>query len=706
MRTGKEILRNKELSWLSFNARLLQEASDDDVPLIERLKFLGIFSSNLDEFFRVRVATLKRLAQLGKSAIQIIGDDPKDILAQILTKVLELQDEFDQIYQQVLTELEKHHIYIVDEKKLNPNQAKFVEHYFRRTVRPALFPIMVTEDQDVPQLNDSSIYLAVSLEQKQGDIPGEYSLIEVPTQKLSRFVILPSVGKRQYIILLDDVIRYSLEDIFAFLHYDTFEAYTIKLTRDAELDFDSDLSESFMRKMAKSLEKRKGGSPVRFVYDAEIPKGMLKYLIKKLDLQDDSGHLIPGGRYHNFKDFMKFPRIGRDSLRYTERPPLPHPAIDARASILECIQQRDLLFHYPYQSFDHVIDFLREASIDPKVRHIKMTLYRVASQSNVINALINASRNGKKVTVVMELQARFDEEANIYWSKVLEDEGVRVIHGVPGLKVHAKMILVNRRVGQTRELYAHLGTGNYHESTARLYSDHGLFTCDPMITAEVQKVFDFVSKNFRRETYRTLFVSPFNTRQRFEKLIQQEIRNAKNGVDAYIVLKLNNLTDPRMIKKLYSASRAGVRVRLMVRGMFSLLPGIPGKSDNIQATGTIDKYLEHTRIMLFANGGEDKIYFSSADWMPRNLDSRLEVTCPINDEMLKAEIRDFLEIHWQDNTKARLLDKHLENKYFKNDKPPFRAQEELHRYFSAYPGTAAISRNGALGVSKPVKEKK
>ncbi len=482
--------------------------------------------------------------------------------------------------------------------------------------------------------------------------------------------------------MLDDVIRFSLTDIFSIFDYNSFKAYTIKLTRDAELDLDDDVLDSFIRKISKSLSQRKVGKPVRFIYDHKIPEDLLNFLIKNLHPGGVKGDLISGARYHNFKDFMNFPKIDPDKFLYKSTPPLPHPNIDHHQSLLKTIQKKDILLHYPYQTFDYIIDFLREAAIDPTVVSIRITLYRVAKKSRIINALVNAARNGKKVIVVLELQARFDEEANIYWSRRLQEDGVKVIHSAPNFKVHSKLILIKRKVEKKTTLFANVGTGNFHEGTAKLYTDHALLTCDPRITKEVQKVFDFLENNFTRQTFRHLLVSPFNMRQKLSKLIDTEIKNAAKGKEAYIIAKLNNLTDTKIIKKLYRASQAGVSVKLLVRGMFSLVTEIQGVSENIEATGTIDKFLEHTRIYVFCHGGNEKFYLTSADWMPRNLDRRVEVSCPIYDKDIRKEILDYINIHLQDNVKARVLNQKLDNIYnVTNSDHKNQAQFELYQYF-------------------------
>ena len=675
-------LRNKELSWLAFNSRVLQEASDTSVPLLERLSFLGIFSSNLDEFFRVRVAHLRRLEQLGAGARRLMGEDPSAVLKEIHALVLKQQAQFESAYRSILQELQEHGISIVKENELNPTQEVFIKEFYRQKLRPTLIPLMINHLKEFPQLKDQAIYLASSL-YNSGSRRSEYALIEIPTDALSRFVILPKEEDRHYVILLDDVIRYCLRDIFSIFPFDRFEAFTIKLTRDAQLDLDDDLYESYIEKISKGLKQRRSGAPVRFIYDNQMPRRLLKLLQGKMGLDAESSPFIPGGRYHNFKDFMGFPRIGPKKLSAPPLPPLAHKDIDAAATFFKAIKRRDILVHYPYQTFDYLIEFLRQAAIDPKVRSIKMTLYRVAHNSKVVNALINASRNGKRVTVVMELQARFDEAENVYWSERLQEEGVRVINGVPGLKVHAKLILITRVSHRKTILYANIGTGNFNETTARVYTDDSLFTADERITAEVSRVFGFIESNYRRATFKHLMVSPFDTRRRLTKLIDTEIKNARKGRPAYIILKINNLEDPGLIRKLYEASGAGVEVRLMVRGMFSLVPGVKDVSERIEATAILDHFLEHSRVLAFANGGAEKLYIASGDWMERNVDHRVEVACPIYDPSLKKQIQDLLTILWNDNVKARVLDKNLKNQYRTvAGGTRTRAQESIYAYLN------------------------
>jgi len=670
---------SKELSWLTFNERVLMEAADPTVPLMERIKFLGIFSSNLDEFFRVRVATLNRLRKLGKKAKKLTGHDPAKVLKQVQKTVIRQHKRFDRIYQQLLKEMARQNIFIIDEKQLNEEQAAYVESYFDQEVRPKLVPIMVDQVEKFPELKDQSIYLAVHLWKKGAEQKHKYALIEVPTDVLSRFLILPGVGRKKHIILLDDVIRLELQKIFSFLPYDSFSAYTIKLTRDAELDIDDDLTQSYIKKVTKSLKMRKGGLPVRFIYDARMPESLLAFFTRKLRLTKDDT-IIAGSKYHNFKDFMNFPDMGLKRLKYPPIKNLPHKDLNHSKSLFKTISKKDILLHFPYQSFHPVIDLLREAAIDPKVSSIKATFYRVAKNSAVVNALINAANNGKSVFVVMELQARFDEEANIYWAHRLQDEGARVIYGVPGLKVHSKLCLIERREkGGTKRL-AIIGTGNLNEDTAKVYSDHSLFTTDRRLTNEVSKIFEFYADNYKITSFSNLIVSPFQMRKKILKFIKNEIKNAKEGKEAYIRWKLNNLVDAEVIDWLYRASQAGVKIRLNVRGMFSLVPGVPGMSENIEAIRIVDKYLEHTRIFRFCNGGDEMMYISSADIMPRNLDRRVEVTCPIYDKSIQEELRTFCEHQWKDNVKARMHSDGTIHNFLETRSQKNRAQMDIYDY--------------------------
>lgn len=682
MAKKKVVLINRELSWLAFNERVLQEAEDETVPLIERLKFLGIYSNNRDEFFRVRVATLKRTVKHQKKAEGLMGEHPKRLLDKIQKIVIEQQTKFEHTYLNILAQLETQNVSIINERQLNTQQEHFVKDYFKEKVMPSLFPIMLDNNSSFPYLKDKSGYLIIKLGRNNKSKKSKYALIEVPTDILSRFLVLPKENEKHFIILLDDVIRVCLEDIFPNFEHDYIEAYNIKLTRDAEIDIDNDLSKSFVEKLSKGLKDRKKGQPVRLVYDSQIAPDMLAFIMKKIKLRKDDNP-IPGGRYHNFKDFISFPNIGPSELSYKKTPALKHPDFENQSNLFKVIKRKDVLLTFPYQSFEHIVDLLREASIDPKVQSIKITLYRVAKNSNIVKALINAVKNGKLVTAVVELQARFDEEANIYWSNKLQEEGAKVIYGVPGLKVHSKMFLITRKEGKKIHHYAHIGTGNFNGDTAKIYTDHSLLTAKKSITDEVENLFGFYEDNSKPGTYKHLLVSPFFMRKRLVQLINKEIRNAKEDKPAYIILKLNNLVDPDMIKKLYEASSHGVKIKLIIRGTCSLIAGVKGLSDNIEAISVVDKFLEHSRVFIFCNNENEKYFLSSADWMTRNLDHRSEVAVPVNDVRIQVQIKNILHTLWNDNTKARILGSKQDNEYRKTDsKIKVRAQEDVFQILS------------------------
>jgi polyphosphate kinase len=677
----KKKIINREISWLSFNERVLQEAIDSNVPLVERFRFLGIFSNNLDEFFKVRVATIKRMIDVEESTGLKNKDKPKKILNSIQQKVILLQQKFEQTYQDLIAELAKQDIHIIREDNLNEEQSAYVRKYFQDEVLSVITPIMLHNVKQFPHLRDKSIYLAIKLTSSEERIEPEFALIEIPSDEIGRFVVLPPSGNKHFIILLDNVIRHCLDEIFGIFQYDHFEAYTIKLTRDAELDIDNDLTKSFLEIIDTSVSDRKSGQPVRFVYDSSIPLDLLEYLKAKLQI-DEEDNLIPGGRYHNFKDYMKFPNLGGPELVYTPTPPMPHPMIQPHKSIIEVIKQKDLLLHVPYQKFGHYINLLREAAIDPEVKSVSMTLYRVAPNSRVINALTSAAMNGKKVTVVIELQARFDEKSNIHWARVLEEAGARVLFGLPGLKVHSKLSLITRKEGKRIAKYASVGTGNFHEGTAFVYGDLALLTHDPRITEEVEKVFNFFEATYKTFKYKHLLVSPLYMRSRFYNLIDNEIKNARAGKKAYILLKINSLVDKDIVKKLYQANAAGVKIKAIIRGMCSLTPGVPGLSENIEVISIVDKFLEHARIFVFCNDNDEKYYISSADWMPRNLDHRIEVACPIYDPVLQQEIRDIMEIQFRDNVKARIINDVQDNSYrAPSGERKVQSQMELYKYY-------------------------
>ena len=684
---------NRELSWLKFNARVLQEAADEKVPLLERLRFAGIFSNNLDEFFKVRYATVKRVA-MNESSDKELGVHAKELLEEITKEVIQLQDESLSIINTITEELEKEQIFIVNEKTLLPEHEAFVNTYFYDKVRPALFTIILNDLEKFPQLKDDVAYLAVKMTLKEDEKASgvqkffsskaykekiQYALIELPTT-LNRFIELQQVGDKHYIIMLDDVIRFCLHLIFSIFNYESLSANMIKITRDAELDIDDDLSKSFVEKISSSVEDRRKGAPVRFVYDKTIDKDTLHFLIEKMGIVNTDS-VIPGGRYHNRRDYMSFPSLGRTDLTYAPIHPLPVKGLTSEESLLKKIAEKDYLQFTPYHTFSNIIWFLREAALDPKVKSVKITIYRLAKNSQVVNSLINAVKNGKKVTVQIELQARFDEESNIRYAEQLKAEGVKLIFGVRGLKVHSKICVIEREEGKGIKRYGFISTGNFNESTAKVYTDYTLFTANQDILKEVNKVFNFFETNYNIQKYKHLIVSPHYTKKILKQLIDEEIKNAKAGKEAYIKLKMNNITSYKMIDKLYEASRAGVKIQMIVRGICCLVPGIEGMSENIEVISIVDKFLEHPRLFIFGNNGNPKVYISSADWMTRNISFRVEVGCPIYDETIKQELIDTFEISWADNVKARVIDQAQDNHYRPHTLPAQRSQVALYEYY-------------------------
>ena len=668
----------RDISWLAFNERVLQEALDENNPLVERLRFLGIYSSNMDEFFRVRYASMKRLTQLTDQSQKRLGDlQPLEVLSQISEKVIDMQARAQEVNDKLLEKLSEANIEFVNEKDLTAGQQEFVRKFFIDKVSPSVFTLILDNESMVPELRDKSIYLAIRMLRK-GEESVQLALIEVPADLVGRFVVLPRYGK-QYVMYLEDVIRFNLDYILFVLDFDEIEAHTVKITRDAELDLDDDVSKGFLEKMTKSVKNRRIGDPVRFVYDKEINGDLLQFLLQRMNL-DSYDSLIPGGRYHNKKDYIKFPNIGEPELEFKPLPPLQHPDLDLDRSILDVIRKKDVLLFLPYHNFSYLIRLLREAAIDPQVTSIQATLYRLADKSRVVSALVNAAKNGKDVTVLIELRARFDEEANIKWTEKLQTEGVQVIFGVPGLKVHSKLFLITRQDGKKQKRFASIGTGNFNESTARLYTDYHLLTSDNQITKDVARVFDFLNRNYKIQKYKHLLVSPHFTRKEFIKLIDKEIDNAKKGLPAGIQIKLNSLSDVKLIEKLYEASSYGIKIRLIVRGICSLIPGIKGMSENIEAISILDRFLEHTRLWIFENAGDPRFYIGSADWMPRNLDYRVEVTTPIYDPVIKRQLRDHFELIWKDNVKSRWHNEERDNAYRQIKGPKIRSQYAIHDY--------------------------
>ncbi|HLV14728.1 MAG TPA: polyphosphate kinase 1 [Xanthomarina sp.] len=671
---------NREISWLQFNARVLQEAADKNVPLIERLRFLGIFSNNLDEFFKVRYATVKRIVEAGKDAKSVLGGiKANELLEEITQIVINQQSESLEILSNIQKELEKENIFVINEDDIDENQHKFIKQYFIKKVSPALVTIILSNQVDLPNLKDSASYLAVKMTLHNGH-GCQYALIEI-SKAMDRFVVLPEKNGKSYIIMLDDLLRYCLDDIFNIFHYEKISAHMIKITRDAELDFESDLTKSFIEKISDSVKHRQIGEPVRFVYDKMIDPETLSYLMSKMGI-DSHDSIIPGGRYHNRRDYMAFPSLGRTDLLYSKIEPLAIKDLSLEDSIFDSVAKRDYLLHAPYQTFAYVVKFLREAALDPKVATIKITIYRLAQISHVASSLINAAKNGKKVTVSIEIQARFDEQANIDYAQQMENEGVNLIFGVQGLKVHSKMCVIEREEKNKLKRYGFISTGNFNESTAKIYTDFTLFTSDQRILKDLNKVFSFFEINYRIYRYKHIITSPHYTQKAFFKLINTEIQNAKAGKPAYIRLKMNSLSSFKMADKLYEASKAGVKVQMIVRGICCLIPGVKGMSENIEAISIVDKFLEHTRLFIFCNNNDPKVYISSADWMTRNIENRVEVSCPIYDEDIKKELIETFNICWSDNVKARILNESQKNEYRKSKGPKIRSQFVLYDYYS------------------------
>ena len=670
---------NRDISWLAFNDRVLQEATDTSVPLLERLKFLGIFSSNLDEFFRVRVATLRRMLLLKKGTIATINSkETIKLLHDIRDKVIIQQAKFNSIYQSLLEQLKTQDIYFINEKQLSIEQTLVVRKYFKEEILNVIFPLILDNTRPFPFLRDNTVYLACKLSNSNNK-QKMFALIPLPTKLKKRFFQLPKQDGNTYMMFVDDVIRVNLDVIFSSFNFNQFEAYTIKLTRDAELDLENDISQGLLDKLKSQLIERKKGQPVRFIYDSEMPSDLLKFISNKLKIGKEE--VIPGQRYHNFKDFIGFPDIKNQDLKYGGQTAIYNAELDKVKSFIDAIKKKDYLLSHPYQPFDYIVKLLREAAIDPAVYAIKITLYRVAENSNVVNALINATKNGKKVFVVMELQARFDEEHNIFWSNKLKEEGATVMFGIPKLKVHTKMCLIYRKEENGLNLYAHLGTGNYNGETSKLYCDHSLFTANKRLTTDVSKLFNLI-ENYKLKTikFTNLLVAPMNLKSSFLALIDTEIKNAKAKKVAYIKMKMNSLVDVDIISKLYMASNAGVKIDLIVRGICCLVPGVKGQSENITAISIIDRYLEHARIYVFANGGKEKMYLGSADMMTRNLESRIEICFPILDPNIKEELDALLKIQLADNTKSRMIDSFLLNEYMSKKMPKIRAQTEFYNY--------------------------
>ena len=670
---------NRELSWLDFNKRVLQEAQDPNVPLLERIRFIGIFSNNLDDFFKVRYATVKRIAQMEAkdlSAEEI--SKAEKLLQEITEKTIALQDQSFLTIQQITIELRKEQIYVLNESNLDKAHAAFVHDYFNENVSASLTTVMMDAHTKVPTGKGNNVFLSVRMQQKQSPNP-LFALIQIPSH-LDRIIVLPSRGKKRYIILLDDLIRHQMHHLFEIFEPKNIEAHMIKFTRDAELDFDDDLNKSYVEKIASSVRDRGDGDPVRFVYDKNIAPETLDLLLRKLHIGTRDS-IIPGGRYHNRKDYIKFPSLGRQDLLYAAKEPLPIAGFSLDKSIFDQISKRDFLQYTPYHSFAYVVKFLHEASLDPNVKSVYITIYRLSDTSQVANALIQAARNGKRVTVQIELQARFDEAANIRYAELFKNEGVNLIFGVPGLKVHSKICLVQRQEKEKLNRYGFISTGNFNESTARIYTDYTLFTSNQPILREVNRVFTFLETSFKIPTHKHLLISPFTTASGLKERIDREITHAKSGKKALIRIKINNITNYDIVSSLYEASQAGVQIRMIVRGICCLVPGVKGISDNIEVISVVDRYLEHPRLVIFENDENRDIFISSADWMTRNLDNRVEVSCPIYDKKVQQEIVDAFELSWNDNVKARWVNHTTNSEYRSNDNAVLRSQEAIYAYY-------------------------
>ena len=679
MSTDKQY-EEKELSWLSFNERVLQEAMDKTVPLIERVRFLGIFSSNQDEFFKVRVSDVKRRILINE--VHGGDDEAKVLLRAIQQKVMALGEAFDNTYKELLIALARHNIFLVNENQLSESIQQWLRVFFREKVLRHIIPILLNKEVNpVKFLKDEHTYLAIEMK-KNGQVI-QYALVEVPTDDLPRFFQLPPEGTRRkkQIIILDNVIRFCLDEIFkGFFDYDEIAAYAVKLTRDAEYDLSDQLDLSLVDKMSDGLKQRLTAMPVRFVYEREMPAAMISFLKLKLQISSYDA-IMPGGRYHNFKDFIGFPNVGRDYLENPKLPALDCRDFDGFVNAFDAIAKQDILLYYPYHKFHHFTELVRQAAFDPAVSAIRINIYRVAKKSRIIHSLIDAANNGKKVTVVVELRARFDEAANIDWANILTDAGVKVVFGVPSLKIHSKLCLITRHENGEAVRYAHIGTGNFNEKTAKIYTDFSLLTRHPDITAEVEGVFEYIEYPYKRYKFNHLLVSPINSRRQLYRLIDNELANAKAGQPSGITLKINNLVDRDLINRLYAAGQAGVPIQMIIRGMCALRPGVPGLSDNIRVISIIDRFLEHPRVMVFHNKGNPQLYISSADWMSRNIDGRIEVGTPIYDERLKQRILDILELQLSDTCKARVIDADQKNEYVKRgNRRKVRSQVAIYDY--------------------------
>ena len=668
---------NREISWLDFNSRVLQEASDINVPIIERLRFLGIFSNNLDEFFQVRYATVKRIAESGVNKNDDKNQNAIHLLDQITNKVIKLQNKSSKILNSIQSSLKKENIYFINENQVKDSQKEFLKDFFLRKISPALVTIILSKSRKYDFTDNKAFLIANMILNNHDNI---YAIVEIP-ENISRFVVLPKISNKQYIMLIDDVIRYHLKIIFSYYNYERIDTHMVKITRDAEMDIDDiDLSKSYIKKISEYVNKRKYSNPVRLVYDKDISNSTLDFIIKKLKVTSNDS-LIPGARYHQRRDYMDFPDLSRQDLMYKKKKPLNILNFHIEANVLTQISKKDFLMYTPYHSFSYLVAFLRQSVIDPNVKSIKITLYRLSKNSNVISSLINAAKNGKKVLVQIELQARFDEENNIKVFEMLQAAGVELIFGVKGLKVHSKICLIERRENNKKKFYGFISTGNFNESTAKVYTDYTLFTANQSILKDVSKVFEFLKVNYKIQKYKHLIVSPHYTSSILFSMIDHEIENSKKGKKSAIILKLNSLTSYKFVDKLYEASNSGVKIKLIIRGICCLIPNLKNLSENIEVISVVDKYLEHPRVYIFENGGDKKVYISSADLMTRNLNNRVEVACPIYQKDLKKQILDTIKISLNDNVKSRLINLNKQNEFVENKNKKIRSQWDTYDYF-------------------------
>ncbi len=676
----------RDITWLGFNARVLQEAMDKSVPIHLRIRFLGIFSNNLDEFFRVRVAGLKRAMDFKQKVLaESFYDAPSKILQKINKLVIHQQEDFDRTWKDVQREMAKEKVFIKDYKHLNTEQKEFVVKYFDEEVESNVIPILLHDNKPMPYLREKSLFIGIAMRRKEWQYESQYAIIELPVTANGRFVLLPTEDKEQKdVMLLEDVIIYNLPHIFSYFGYDEFTAHCFKVTKDAEFDLDNDIKTTLADKIEKGVKSRRKGKPTRFVFDKEMDKALLEFLIKKLNLTKRDS-IIPGQKIHNFRHFMDFPDVFKAYQKPVERTAFIHPEFAKKQRVTDVIIKKDVLMTFPYHSYDSVIDLLRESAMDPDVKSIQITAYRLASSSKIVNALINAVRNGKDVTVMLELRARFDEENNLEWKERLELEGVKVLLGIPNKKVHAKLCVIKKRVNNRTIQYGFVSTGNFNEKTAKIYGDHLLMTANRAIMADINKVFTVLNKpkmdpTPALKTCKSLLVCPHFMREKIIAHIDKEIEEAKAGRRAEMIIKVNSLSDKPLILKIYEAAEAGVETKMIVRGIFCAVNQKNFKT-KFHAVSIIDEYLEHARVMYFYNKGDENMYISSADWMTRNLDYRIEAAVPVLQKNLKKELKELLEIQLKDNVKARILDKNLRNEYVESDrKEEIRSQIEIYNY--------------------------